>query len=162
MPQLEFVTFASQIFWLAVTFGILYLVMSRSALPTVREVLHNRQTRIVEDLKKAEKLKKEAESAEADFTSVIAAARQKAGKLLSDVRTKAEKEAAARHARLDETFVRQTNEADHRITVMKKDALEKLIPVAVDVAHDMAEKIAGISLDRKKVEQVAAEISKAA
>ena len=63
MPQLDFATFASQIFWLVVTFGVLYLIMARSALPVIREVLQTRQTRIFEDLRKAEKLKEEAQEA---------------------------------------------------------------------------------------------------
>jgi F-type H+-transporting ATPase subunit b len=151
MPQLEFATFASQIFWLAVTFGILYLVMAKSALPVVREVLQNRQTRITEDLKKAEKLKEEAESAEADFTSVLVTAKGKAGVLLGNVREKASVEADKRHAKLDETFSRQAKESEHRIDVIKKEAVAEMSPV--DLARDIVKILIGVSLDKNKIEK---------
>ena len=153
MPQLEFATFASQIFWLTVTFGILYLIMARSALPTVREVLQNRETRISEDLKKAEKLKEEAESAEADFTSVLIKARGKAGDFIGSAQEKASSESEKRHAKLDETFARQAKESEHRIEVIKKEAVEEMTPVAIDLAQNMVNKLIGVNVDKKKVEK---------
>lgn len=157
MPQLEFATFASQIFWLAVSFGILYLIMARSALPVVREVLHNRQSRISDDLKKAEALKTEAEQAEADFTSVITTARLKASETLAAAREKADKEAEKRNAKLDETFQRQAKEAEHRVDVIRKEAIEKMAPIAADTAADIVKKLVGLNIDHKKIEQLLAD-----
>ncbi len=154
MPQLEFATYASQIFWLAVSFGILYIIMARAALPTMREVLQNRQSRIVDDLKKAEKLKNEAQQAEADFTSVIAEARHKASELLGNAREKAEKESEKRNAKLDETFLRQAKESEHRIDVIRREVSEKMAPIAIDTAADIVKKLIGISVDKKKIEKM--------
>ncbi len=154
MPQLEFATYASQIFWLAVTFCILYFVMARNALPVIREVVQNRQTRISEDLKKAEKLKQEAESTEADFTSAVVSARQKASSFINEARTKADKEAAKRQAGLDETFARQAKDAEHRVEVIKKEAREKLLPVTIDFASEALKKLANVEVDRKTIEGV--------
>jgi F-type H+-transporting ATPase subunit b len=153
MPQLEFATFASQIFWLAVTFGLLYIIMAKSALPVIREVLQNRQTRIAEDLKKAEKLKIEAEEAEADFTSVISSARSKASVLLATARKSAAVEADKRNTKLDETFVRQTKESEHRIEIIKKEVTEKMAPVIIDISQEMLKKLVGVSVGAKDVEK---------
>ncbi|MCE3233506.1 MAG: H+transporting two-sector ATPase subunit [Rickettsiaceae bacterium] len=152
MPQLDFATYASQIFWLAVTFGLLYIIMAMTALPRVREVLQNRQTRISDDLIKAEKLKVEAEEAEADFTSVIATARAKASALLGDVREKAAAEVQVRNEKLDETFSRQAKEADHRIAIIKKEVASEMAPVVVDAAKDMIKKLININVDTKIIE----------
>lgn len=155
MPQLDFSTFASQIFWLVVTFGVLYLIMARSALPVIREVLQTRQTRIFEDLRKAEKLKEEAESAEADFTSVIVNARGKAGVLLGKVREKATAESEKRHTKLDETFARQAKESEHRIDIIRKEAISEMAPVTIEITREMVKKLINIDVENKKIEKLA-------
>ena len=155
MPQLNIDTFASQIFWLLITFGILYLIMARSALPTIREVLLNRQSRISEDLRKAEKLKEEAESAEEDFTSVIVNARSKASTMLAKIRDDSTIESERRHAKLDETFVRQAKESEHRIEVLKKEAVNSMAPVTIEVTQKIVEKLINVNVDEKEIEKVA-------
>jgi F-type H+-transporting ATPase subunit b len=155
MPQLDLSTFASQIFWLVVTFGVLYLIMARSALPVIREVLQTRQTRIFEDLRKAEKLKEEAESAEADFTSVIVNARGKASNTLAKVREKASAESEKRHAKLDDTFSRQAKESEHRIEIIKKEAVSEMVPVTVEITREMVKKLVNIDVDNDKIEKLA-------
>jgi F-type H+-transporting ATPase subunit b len=160
MPQLDFATYASQIFWLAVTFGLLYLIMARSALPTVREVLQNRQSRITDDLRKAEKLKNEAEAAEADFTSVIKNSRSKASLLLNGVRQKAAKEADRRNEKLDETFARQAKEAEHRVDVLRKEVTEEMAPIVIDSAKSMLKKLIDVNVDTKTVESAVTALAK--
>lgn len=153
MPQLDFTTFASQIFWLATTFIVLWFIMARTAIPTIRDVLQNRQTRISEDLRKAEKLKEEAESAEADFTSVIVNARSKASTMLAKVRVEASEEADRRNAKLDETFARQAKESEHRIEVIKKEALSEMAPVTVEVTQEILKKLINVKVEKAKVEK---------
>lgn len=157
MPQLEFANFASQIFWLIVSFSVLYLIMARSALPTIREVLQNRQTRISEDLKKAEKLKAEAETAEADFTSLVTEARQKASELIAQAKSDSDRESADRHANLDENFARQEKDGQNRIKIIEKEAIEAMTPVAVDVASDMVKVLINLDADKKEIEKLVAD-----
>lgn len=161
MPQLEFATYAAQIFWLAVIFGLLYFYLSKVSLPVIREVLHNRQSRISGDLKKAETLKKEAEEAEEDFTSVITNARQKASKILSDAKTKIDAEEASRNAKMEQNFAHQTKEAEHRMVLLKEKAVTAFIPIAAEAALMMSEKLLGKKIaDLGHAEKIAANISK--
>ena len=60
LPQLDVQTYASQIFWLVVSFIVLYFLVAKVAMPRISEVLEERQERIEDDLDKAETLKKEA------------------------------------------------------------------------------------------------------
>ena len=46
MPQLEITTFPSQIFWLVVSFLMLYLIMSRIIIPRISFVIKKRETEI--------------------------------------------------------------------------------------------------------------------
>lgn len=160
MPQLEIATYASQIFWLAVIFVMLYIYLSRSSLPVIREVLQNRQSRIAGDLKKAETLKQDAEAASEDFTSVIAASRQRAHALIGDAKAKIAAEEAARNAKIDQNFAHQNKEAEIRVVVLRKEATEKLIPVAAAAAALMAEKMLGVTVDSAHAQSVALKVSK--
>ena len=63
MPQLDISTFVPQIFWLAVSFAVLYVLMSRVALPRMTAILEMRAGRIEGDLKEARRLKAEADAA---------------------------------------------------------------------------------------------------
>jgi F-type H+-transporting ATPase subunit b len=156
MPQLDFTSFASQIFWLLITFGTLYFIMAKFALPGVREVLQNRQIRIDEDLKKAEKLKNEAQLAEADFTSAVISAKEKALGILADVRQKVASESEKRHAKLNETFVRQEKEAAQRIEIVKKEVAEEMHVVSVQLSVDIVKTLVGIDVDKDEVEKIMA------
>ena len=161
MPQLEFATYAAQIFWLAVVFVMLYLYLSKGPLPTIMDVLHNRQSRIASDLKKAESLKREAEAAAEDFTSVIQESRTSASRMLSESKAKAAKEEAERNAKIEQSFIQRNKDAEQRVISLRKEATEKLVPVAASAAALMAEKLIGTKIDLKHAEDIALKLSKA-
>lgn len=152
MPQLEFIHYASQIFWLTVSFVILYLLMARTALPRVREVLQNRQARITNDLNAAESLKKEAEQSEESYNEALDSAKQEAAKLINEAKAEIRSQEKERHAKLDKNFAQQAKEADQRISLLRKDAAEKLLPASVEAAQLIAQKLVGGELDSKQVE----------
>lgn len=160
MPQLEIATYASQIFWLAIVFVILYFYLAKSSLPVIREVLQNRQLRISSDLSKAETLKREAEAASHDYASLVTSARQKAHSLLSDAKARVAEEDAVRNAKIEQNFAHQSKEAERRIVELRKEATAKLIPVAAGSAALIVERILGTKVDAAYAESVALEVSK--
>lgn len=153
MPQLDFATYASQIFWMAITFAILYFLMARVSLPKVRDVLQHRNDRIASDLKKAESLKKEAETAAHDFTTEVETAKQKAAKIIADAKVKAKEEETIRNHKLDETFTKQQKNSELRINAIKKDAAEKLQPVMVEATKLIVKKLSGTKITDKQVNE---------
>ncbi|MDB4198503.1 F0F1 ATP synthase subunit B', partial [Ascidiaceihabitans sp.] len=60
MPQLDFSTWGNQIFWLVITLVVIYLILSRVALPRIASVLAERQGTITNDIAAAEDLKAKA------------------------------------------------------------------------------------------------------
>jgi len=154
MPQLDFSTFPHQIFWLAVTFCLLYFVVSKFCLPTIREVLQNRQSRISSDIKNAEMLKEQAKESEADFNQALAAAKRKAGEFIANAREKVKEEEAKRHAKLDENFEKQQKEAEQRVARLKIEAKEKLLPLMTESAIEMLQSLSHNKVDKEEVQDL--------
>ena len=78
LPQLNFETWPSQVFWLIVALLVLYYLMSRIALPRIASVLEERADAIAGDLDRAEELKRKAEEAERAYKQALADARSNA------------------------------------------------------------------------------------
>jgi F-type H+-transporting ATPase subunit b len=149
MPQLDTATFASQIFWLAVAFVTLYYLLSRRALPRLAEVLEARQDRIAADLDEAERLRRDAEAALANYEALVTKAHDEAHVLLAETQTRLQTEAAKRQAELEARLAEQLSAAEARITEARQGALKELEEAAVTVAQAATEHLAGIKIAKK-------------
>ena len=78
MPQLDISTFTPQIIWLIITFGVLYLLMAKLALPRIGSILEQRQNRIEDNLAMAQNLKRESEVDAESYETAIFEAREQA------------------------------------------------------------------------------------
>lgn len=66
MPQFDPSSFASQIFWLAICFSLIYLALSKIFLPRIRDILQNRQNVITNENTLAQQLQTEIDEIEAN------------------------------------------------------------------------------------------------
>lgn len=148
MPQLDATTYASQIFWLIVTFGVLFWLLSRKALPRVAEILEARQDRIAADLDRAAELRAEAEAAERKHAEVVAEAQARAQTQMKEVADRLAADTARRIAALDAELAAKLKEAEARIAASRDAALAELRDVAIDGARVAARRLAGIEVDR--------------
>jgi F-type H+-transporting ATPase subunit b len=146
MPQLRTETYLSQIFWLIVTFGILYWLLSTRALPRIAEVLGARQDRIAADLDRAAELRNEAEQALARYEEVLAEAHARAQARLREVDERLAADAAERQAALDRELAQKLQAAEARIAAAREQALEQIREVAVEVAQVAAARVAGLEV----------------
>ncbi|MGF1561514.1 MAG: F0F1 ATP synthase subunit B' [Geminicoccaceae bacterium] len=142
MPQFE-APVATQVFWLFVTFGILYWLLSSKVLPRIEAILENRQMRISDDLERAQKMRADAEKAMAEYESLINGAQDKARTLLNETQDKLEKEHAKAEADLDARLAADSRAAAQRIGAAKDEALKGLHDMATEVAQAAAEKLLG-------------------
>ena len=147
MPQLEIHTFLPQIVWLTITFVILYLVMSRVALPRIAEVLQTRQDRIAHDLDAAGTLKAEAEVVIAAYETAMADARSDAQAHLAKAADERAGVQSARMAELDERIAAQLSEAEKGIAEARQAALVDIEQAAGEIARSAVEKLTGATVE---------------
>lgn len=141
LPQMCTDTFASQIFWLVITFVFLYVMMSRVTLPKIGRVIEERRDRIADDLGKADDLRKQSETAIEDYEQALSDARAKAHVLAQETRDKLAAEADERRAALEAELEKKLEAAATRIAETKQDALSSIKDVAIDTAAAVVEHI---------------------
>lgn len=144
MPQLEQIhTFIGQIFWLVVTFGFLYVVLWKAALPRVSSVLQERQERIDEDLRKAEEFKQEADDAIAAYEKLVADARSQAQAVIREAGQALASASADRHDALTARIKADIAEAEDRIEKARAEAVGNIQSVAAEVAQAATSRLIG-------------------
>jgi F-type H+-transporting ATPase subunit b len=147
MPQLDVSTFAPQLVWLAITFIVLYLLMSKLGLPRISGVIEARRQRIAEDLARASEIKNQAEAAMAAYQQTWAEARAQAQATVRERTERFAAEAAERQRQLAATLADHTKQAEQQIAAAKEQALAEIRNVAVDVARSVTEKLTGAVAD---------------
>ncbi len=147
MPQLDISTFPSQLVWLLITFGVLFLVLWRVAVPRIGSVLEERKRRVDHDLERATALKAEAEAAIAAYEKAMIEARSGAREILRQAGDALAKESERRQAALGEKLAEQIKAGEERIQQAKRAALAEVQVVAADLARAAAERLAGVAVD---------------
>ena len=145
MPQLEPLDWAPQLIWLVLTFGILYVLMLKVALPRIGSVLDMRRAHIARDIETADTLRRETEEAIAAYEQAIAEAKQKAQNIAQEGRAKLNEELAAERATLDRELAAKSKEAEARIDEAKASALKEVNKVAADLAADIVQRLIGVA-----------------
>lgn len=149
LPQLDMSTWPGQIFWLLVTFGILFFFLSRMVLPKIATTIENRRDRIADDLDAAAQNKQEAEEAVAAYEQQLADARAKAHGIVAKNRAKVEAEIATDSQAADAEVEAQQAAAEERISKMREEALTHVKDVAAETASALVEKLTGDAPDAK-------------
>jgi F-type H+-transporting ATPase subunit b len=152
VPQLDVTTYVPQLFWLAVTFIALLLLMSRVALPRVGKALDARRQRLDLDLARAAEIKAEAEAVVAAYQQTLAAARAEAQAAITEAAGRLAAEAAERHRQLAQSLAQDIAAAERRIGAAKARTLEEIRGVAAEIASLAAVKLTGLPADPRRVE----------
>ncbi len=150
MPQFDFTSFPSQIFWVLVTFALLYVIMSRMALPRVSEILEERQDRIDNDMDKAIELRAEAEKIMEQYNIALAEARTKSRDLMESAHAEMQHTAMEKHTELSAKLATDTAKAEQKIETAKAKAMENVKGVAMEISQQVYEKLTGVKASSKQ------------
>ena len=158
MPQFDPTYFSTQIIWLVITFVALYLIMARTILPRISDVLDERDHRINDSLRKADLFKEDAEAAYATYERTMADARARSQEILRGVRERITAEAAERHAVLAERLGAEAAKAETRITGQRAEAAKSLADMASDIVADAALRLTGAKVTKKSATAAVASV----
>lgn len=130
MPQLDFTTFPSQIFWLVVALIVLYYVLSRAALPRIAGAIEERQDAIEDDLDRAAEFKRRAHQAEEAYEAALAAARAEVSRIAAEARAEVQAEVQKVVAKAEADIAAKAAESEARIGAVREQAAENVRAVA--------------------------------
>jgi F-type H+-transporting ATPase subunit b len=150
-PPMDATTYPSQIFWLVVFFGLLYVLMSRLALPRMAQVLERRHSAIAGDLAKASALKNETELAIQSYEKALADARAGAQAIASETRARIGGEVESERAALDKTLAARIADAEARIAASKTLAMKDGGDVAAETAAEIVAELTGTQVSKADV-----------
>lgn len=147
-PPFRSDTFASQVLWLVLAFGLLYYLMSRVALPRIASILHARATRLSGDLDEAHRMKAEAEAAGVAYETALAQARDRAKAIAQKTRDELSAEADARRKALEGDLAGRLAASEAAIREGAARAMSNVREIAGDTAVAIVERLTGQAPDR--------------
>ena len=151
MPQIEQLSAIvfSQLFWLAVVFGIIFFVIGRGMLPKVQSTVEAREKRIAEDLERAQAARAAAEETEEAWRERMDAARAEAAKLAQDAREESARQTEAKVNKAADRINLKVEAAEARIRDAVEAARAEIESVAAEATQELVVRLTGLKVDKK-------------
>ena len=160
MPQLNPEFWISQIFWLTLTFGILYIVLSKLILPKISANLELRRSQIQENIEAADKQRKESETKLKEYEEIILKSKLNAKKIFKETREKALKDINLKKDSLDGQINEEIKKAEAEINALKKNAPEKINKIAIETSSEILKNLIGTEINNSSISAMVNELSK--
>jgi F-type H+-transporting ATPase subunit b len=153
MPQIDQIvaTYASQVFWLLVVFGLIYFVIAKGMLTKVGATVDARAKKIADDLEEAERAKAAAQAAEVTYLAEMNAARGDAGKINATAKAEAAADTDVKVKAAEAVAAKTLEAAEARIAAAKSQAMTGVAQVASDAASAIIAKLTGTSVGEADV-----------
>jgi len=160
MPQLDPTFFASQLFWLALSFLILYVLLAKLLLPPFVRILTQREQTVTGDLEQAQSMKSQAEHARIDYERTLADSRERAQQTITNAMAKQKVKAEADGKAMDKKIEKKLAEASETIAAKKQELIASLMPTTGELTALIVEKLVSHKPAGDQVSRVLAELSK--
>ncbi len=146
-PPFNTSTFPSQLLWLAISFGLLYMLMSKLVLPRLSSILGERRGRILSDLDMAQAMKTETELAIASYDKALNDARGRAAAMAQEVRDQLKTEMDAERSKVEASLAAQIAEAETSIKASRDKAMQDVESIAGQAAEAIVTQLIGTADD---------------
>jgi F-type H+-transporting ATPase subunit b len=160
MPQLNPEFWISQIFWLTLTFGILYVVLSKLILPKISANLELRKSQIQENIEAAEKQRENSESKLKEYDDIVIKSKLEAKNIFKDAREKTIKDINSKKEVLDKQIDEEIKKAEQEIELLKKSAPEKINRIAIEASSELVKKLIGAEVNNSSISAIVDDLSK--
>jgi len=160
MPQLNPEFWISQIFWLTLIFGALYVLLSKFILPKISNNLETRKSQIVENIESAEKQRKESDQKIKDYENIINEVKIEAKNIFNQAREKILKDINNKKESLKKEIDQEIKKAETEILELKNKSPEKINKIAIETSADLIKKIVGVQVNNSNISAIVEDISK--
>ena len=160
MPQLNPEFWVSQIFWLIITFGILYIVLSKFILPKISSNLELRKSQIQENIETAEKQREMSEVKLKEYDEIILKSKLDAKNIFKNAREKIIKDINKKKEILDKQIDEEISNAEQEIKTVKRDATDKINKIAIETSSDLLKKLIGTEINNSSISAIVDDLSK--
>ena len=160
MPQLNPEFWISQIFWLTLTFGILYIVLSKLILPKISANLELRKSQIQENIEAAEKQRESSEAKLKEYDNIISKSKLEANNIFKEARENVLKEINAKRETLDKQIDEEVKKVEKEINLLKKGASEKINKIAIETTSELLVKLIGTEVNNSSISAIVDDLSK--
>lgn len=150
-PPFDSTHFASQIVWLAITFGLFYLFLKKVLVPRIGGIIETRNGQIAQDLEEAARMKAEADAAVAAYEQELADAKAKANAIGQQARDAAKADAEAERKKVEAELESKLAGAEARIALIKDEAMRDVGQIAEDAASAIVQQLVGSAADKSAV-----------
>ena len=160
MPQLNPEFWVSQIFWLTLTFGILYIVLSKLILPKISANLESRKSQIQENIEAAEKQRESSETKLKEYDEIILKSKLEAKNIFKDAREKTLKNINLKRETLDKQIDDEIKKAEKEIEILIKSAPEKINKIAIETSSELVKRLIGAEVNNSSISAIVDDLSK--
>tara|TARA_B100000965_G_scaffold13990_1_gene10483 strand:- start:421 stop:1011 length:591 start_codon:yes stop_codon:yes gene_type:complete len=160
MPQLNPEFWVSQIVWLVLTFGILYIVLSKLILPKISDNLESRKSQILENIETAETQREESEKKLREFEKIILDSKLEAKNHFNEIRQRALEDINNKRSELEKEIDKEINAAEEEINNLKINSNEKIKNIAVETSAELIKQLIGEEVNNSSISAIVDEQSK--
>ena len=160
MPQLNPEFWISQIVWLILTFGALYIVLSKVILPKISDNLESRRSQILENIEIAEKQREESEEKVKEFEKIILNSKLEAKNLFNEARQKVLEDVDKKRSELEKSIEAEIVSAEREIQSLNSNSLENIKKIATDTSADLISQLIGQEVDKNTISSIVNDLAK--
>ena len=160
MPQLNPEFWVSQIFWLVLTFGLLYIILSKLILPKISDNLESRKSQILENIETAEKQREESEKKVKEFEKIILESKIEAKNYFNEARQKILEDINIKKNSLDKDIDDEISAAEQEIKNLKTASSEKIKNIAIETSSELIKQLIGEEANNSSISAIVEEQSR--
>ena len=159
MPQLDPEFWFSQIFWLIITFGILFLVLSKLILPKISDNLESRKSQVLDNLELAEKQRTESEEKIKEFENIILKSKIEAKNIFNESRKKLLDDINKKREKIEQELDKEVKIVEAEIEELKKKSPEKINKIAIEMSGDLVNQLIGASVNNSSITAIVNDVA---
>ena len=160
MPQLNPEFWVSQIVWLVITFGVLYLVLSKLILPKISNNLEARKSQILENIETAEKQREESEKKVKEFEKIILDSKIEAKNYFSEARQKVLEDINKKRISLENDIDNEISAVEREINKLKNTSDNKITKIAIETSSDLIKQLIREEVNNSSISAIVEDLSK--